>query len=146
MVTGIDDIVLESNILINDPTAETVDASITFSNTTTTYNISPIYTSDVYFGSNDESYTIFENSSMNVTPNLPCSSSGTTVINFSLGNYNGMPIPFWVSINSSTGKLTINSPEVSVDTDAYFYVNSKFTGTPKTVIEELWNFHDSLSI
>ena len=38
MVTGIDDIVLESNILINDPTAETVDASITFSNTTTTYN------------------------------------------------------------------------------------------------------------
>ena len=128
LATGTENVIFESNIPLNGATTESVSTMTVYFNLVVAYTIAPSYTSDVYFGSNDESYTILENSSMNVTPNLPCSSSGTTVIIFSFGSYNGIPTPSWVSINSSNGELAINSPEVSADTDVYFYVNSKITG------------------
>ena len=127
--SGTDDIVSESSISFNDVTSELVSIQSSFTNTSATYIVSSIYTSYVFFGSNKDAFIILENTSLNVFPSLPCSSLEGIIISFALGSYNGMLIPSWISINSSTGELTIDAPEVSTDTDVYFYVNSKITGT-----------------
>ena len=82
----------------------------------------------------DESISVIENNNSEYTPNLSCSSTGSTSISYSIGDYNDTNrAPDWVSINSSSGVLTIKAPNLSSDTEYYFYVNSKITGVSNPI-------------
>ena len=67
------------------------------------------------------------------TPNLSCSFSGSTSIDFSLSSYNGGNIPSFVSVNSATGVLTIAAPSVSSSTTYSFYIDSTVSGISEPV-------------
>ena len=75
------------------------------------------YTSDVYFLTQDQSISTLENNYVRITLDLTCSSSGSTSISYSLVEYNENLIPNWASIDSSSGVLTLNTPDVYSDTE-----------------------------
>ena len=72
--------------------------------------------------------SLFSSNYLEITPNLTCSSSGSTSIVYSIVNYNGANVPLWVQIVASSGLLKINAPVVSTDTQYSFYVNSVVSG------------------
>ena len=77
-----------------------------------------------------------ENSTTQILPDLPCSVAGSTSISFSIANYITSTVPSWVSIDSVSGNLSINAPEVSFDTEHDFYINSAVSGV-STPIQKL---------
>ena len=77
--------------------------------------------------------TILTEIYIQATPDLPCSSSGSTAISFTIADYNGVIAPTWVSISLSSGQLTISTPKVSSNTDYSFYINSAVTGVSSSV-------------
>ena len=108
--------------------------SPTYPNKTTEYSESLKSTSDVNYQTQDESISVIENNNSEYTPNLSCSTTGSTSISHSIGDYNDTNLaPDWVSINSSSGVLTIKAPNVSSDTEYYFYINSKITGVSNSI-------------
>ena len=75
-----------------------------------------------------ETYSnLLVNSVIVKTPSLTCSTTST--ITFSLASYNGGQIPSWVSCNSVSGVLTMNTPNVSSSTNYMFYINADVPGT-----------------
>ena len=119
----------------NDLTSETLTieavstmsiVSTTYANDSVTYIAGTSYTSDVYFLTSTQTYSIDQNLNSQVTPSLPCSYSGSTVITYSIANYL-VTAPTWVSISSSTGVLTVSPPTVSSTTAFSFYVSSTIT-------------------
>ena len=82
---------------------------------------------DIYYASDDQPYSISEGLVKHESPDLPCSISGFTSISFSIGDYNSVTAPAWVSIDTSSGELTITAPTVSVNTNFSFYINSAIT-------------------
>ena len=66
-------------------------------------------------------------------PDLTCSTTGSTSISYSLASYNGNVIPSWVTINSSTGQLSITTPSPSTNTDYSFYISSTISGVSSVV-------------
>ena len=92
-------------------------------------------TSDVNYLVNDQSFSIVENTTSQITPDLPCSIAGTTSISFSIGNYI-TSAPSWVTINDSTGTLSILAPGVVSDTEYNFYINS-MVGTYSSPVQKL---------
>ena len=66
-------------------------------------------------------------------PDLPCSISGSTSISFSTANYMTSTVPSWVAIDSVSGVLSINAPEVSLDTGYDFYINSAVSGVSSPI-------------
>ena len=69
-----------------------------------------------------------ENTATQILPDLPCSISGSTSISFSTANYMTSTVPSWVAIDSVSGILSINAPEVSSNTEYDFYINSAISG------------------
>ena len=74
-----------------------------------------------------------ENSTTQKLPDLTCSISGSTSITFSSANYMSSIVPSWLAIDSSSGILNINAPEVSLDTEHDFYINSAVSGVSSPV-------------
>ena len=74
-----------------------------------------------------------ENSATQILPDLPCSISGSTSISFSTANYMTSAVPSWVTIDSGSGVLSINAPEVSLDTEYDFYINSAVSGVSSPI-------------
>ena len=74
-----------------------------------------------------------ENTTTQILPDLPCSISGSTFISFSTANYMASTVPFWVAIDSVSGILSINAPEVSSDTEHDFYINSAVSGVSSPI-------------
>ena len=66
-------------------------------------------------------------------PDLTCSTTGITSITYSLASYNGNVIPAWITINSSTGQLSITTPSPSTNTDYSFYISSTISGVSSAV-------------
>ena len=87
-----------------------------------------ITTSDTNFQVVDESYSKIEGYSHQFTPDLTWSSSGTTTILFSIESNNNSVIPLRISVNSSSGLLKIDAPNVSSNLEFDFYINSNVTG------------------
>ena len=85
-------------------------------------------TSDVSYLTADQTINVMENSAAQIQPDLPCSISGSTSITFSTANYMASTVPSWIAINSVSGILSINAPEVSLDTEYDFYINSAVSG------------------
>ena len=110
---------------ISSPTSQTASAW-TCSIMSLTYNLNPSneYISDVYFQVSVQSLSMNENTILNITPDLSCSVSGSTSLSFSIASYNGETIPSFVSIDVTSGLLSISSLEVTADTVYHFYVNT----------------------
>ena len=83
--------------------------------------------SDINFNSMDQTYLIAENFTTQITLDLPWSFSGSTTISYTIGNYLSQTAPAWVTINSSTGVLSVSTPFVASDTEYDFYVISSNT-------------------
>ena len=66
--------------------------------------------------------------SATIAPDLTCTYSGSTSITYSIANYLTQ-VPSWVSINSTSGQLSIVTPNVTADTTYSFYINSVVSGT-----------------
>ena len=89
--------------------------------------------SDISYYTNSQTYIYGKNANVQVIPDLTCSTSGGTSITYSLTSYNGNTIPAWVTINSSTGQLSIATPSPSTNTDYSFYISSTISGVSSTV-------------
>ena len=130
--SGVKDIFPDTPAAISSATTQTVGSG-SYTNQSYTYTFSSPTTSDVYYQTNDQAVSVVENASSSVTPTLTCSSSGSTAITYSLSAYNGGTVPSWVSINSSTGTLTVTASSVSADTEFDFYVDSTIAGVVNPV-------------
>ena len=125
--SGTEDIVADSGQTIGAVTTKTVSATA-YTNLTITYVAGTSYTFDVNYLTADQTVNVLENSSTQILPDLPCSISGSTSISFSTANYMTSTVPSWVAIDSVSGILSINAPEVSLDTEYDFYINSAVSG------------------
>ena len=133
LTSGTDDITSETGLTIASATTLAM-TSPSYSTMAVTYNqVSYI---EVYYQTSDQSLSLIENNNLIVTPDLTCSPSGVTSIAYSLGSYNGATVPSWVSINSSSGQLTVTAPYVDSDTEYDFYINSSITGV-STVYQKI---------
>ena len=95
-------------------------------------SISPT-TSDAYVQIVTQTLYVSESTNSAYTPNLSCSISGSTSITYSLSSYNGAIIPSFVSIDPTTGVLTIAAPSVSSSTAYSFYITSTISGMSSSV-------------
>ena len=126
--TGTDDIVAQSGVTISAPDAYFTPVAGTYANQTVTYNLVSSTNSDAYLQIATQAFSVTESTTSTQTPNLSCSFSGSTSITFSLSSYNGAIIPSFISINSTTGVLTIAAPSVSSSTTYSFYIDSTVSG------------------
>ena len=78
-------------------------------------------------------YSFSPTQSGSFTINIPCISVGMTTVVYSISNYGAETAPSWISINSSTGVLTISSASIATNQVFSFYVNSVFNMPSSTV-------------
>ena len=137
--SGTDDIISQSGITIAAADASfTPVSTVTYTNQSVTYYSISNTISDVYFQVNTQTFSVCESTSSTQTPNLPCSFTGSTSITYSLSSYKGSIVPSFVSINSTTGILTITAPCVTSSTDYTFSILSAvlgFTDPAQTIIK-----------
>ena len=116
------DIIIESGPSLTAPTSIAVTSP-----TTTTYSFTYLlisnYTSNIIFQTTAQSFSVLSSSTSQLLPSLPCTTSGSTSISFSLPS-----APSFISIDPATGLLSITAPEVSSDTDFSFYIESTISG------------------
>ena len=89
--------------------------------------------SDVSYYTSSQTFNYAKNAYVQVIPDLTCSTTGSTSITYSLASYNGNTIPAWITINSSTGQLSITTPSPSTNTDYSFYISSTISGVSSAV-------------
>ena len=102
------------------------------------YNLISSITSDAYLQTDAQAFLVSESTTSTQVPNLSCSFSGSTPIVFSLSSYNGVIVPNFVSINSTTGVLTIAAPSVSSSKTYSFYITSMISGV-STPVQKIIN-------
>ena len=92
------------------------------------YNLDSSLNSDTYLQTNMQEFSVSESTTSTQAPNLSCSFSGSTSITYSLSSYSGSNFPSFVSIDLSTGVLSIVAPSVTSSTDYIFYIDSTVSG------------------
>ena len=97
-----------------------------------TYSSSIQYIPDYYIQENGQTYSLIESTTTTKTPDLTCSFSGSTSITYSIANYMTQ-VPSWVSLNPTSGQLSIATPNVTADTTYSFYINSAVSGISSPV-------------
>ena len=132
LVPGTQEIIVETGQTIGTAIS-TLVTNPSYANQTVIYFSGTSYTSSVCFQTQDQSISALEKNTVTIMPDLTCTSSGSTSISFSIANYLPSTAPSWVLINSSTGALAISPPEVSVDTEYKFYVDSTISGVTSPV-------------
>ena len=101
------------------------------------YNIILNYKSDVYYQLQDQSIFLIESNKYQQTLNLSWSSSGSTDVSFSIVGDFGSRVLDWVSVNSTSGVLTLVTPNVDSDTNYYFSISSSITGISNQVLKHI---------
>lgn len=129
--SGTDDIVTESGVTIGTTVSSAIGAGA-YTTSTATYVPGQVTTMDTYIRSTSQSISTSENSTRSITADLSCSYSGSTSIVYSTSMYGSSAVPSWVSIDSSTGSLTVTTPSVSTNTLYSFYVDSVVSGLTGT--------------
>ena len=136
--SGTDNIVAQSGVTIATPDVSfTPVATVTYANQSVTYNQISSSSSDAIIQTTTQYFTVSESTSSTQSPNLTCSLSGSTLITYSLSSYNSTVIPSFVSINSTTGILTIEAPIVSNSTFNSFCIDSTISGVSGTFQETI---------
>ena len=103
-----------------------------YTNQTVSFQANPAQNILVKPNTTSEKYlNLLYNSYIEKSPSLTCSSTST--VTFSLAGYNGGSVPSWVSINSSSGLLSMTTPNITVSTNYTFYINSDVSGTVSTI-------------
>ena len=128
--SGSYDVVSETgmpNLISSSPS----NSSVSYVNQT--YVFVQNYLTEVAYITNAQSLSVTEKTSTHFLPKLSCSLSSSTSIVFTLGSFNNVDVPTWVSIDASTGFLTITSPEIEQDIKYSFYVNSVITGITQQI-------------
>ena len=92
------------------------------------YNVVSSYTINTDLQTSTQALSVTEDNNSTLTPILPWSFSGTTRVVYNLQSYNGANIPSFVSLNSSSGVLSVSSPIVSSSTDYSFTIVSTIQG------------------
>ena len=133
---GVEEITADNNQITLSPFTASV-SSQTITAISVGFVVISDYTSDVYFRTQDQSISTLENNYVQITLDLTCSSSGSTPISYSLVEYNGNSIPSWASIDSSSGVLTLNTPDVSSDTEYSLSVGSSISGASTPVLKHI---------
>ena len=82
----------------------------------------------MYYLTQKQAYSISQFTSVQINADLPCSHSGITSITYSIGDYSTSLTPTWITINSTTGTLSISTPGVNSDTELNFYIISSVNG------------------
>ena len=126
---GTNDITALSGVTIASADTPFTPNAGTYSNLTVTYSLVSSTKSDVYYQLADQSISVIESSTSSLTPDLPCSFSGSTTITYTTADFGSTTVPPWVSIDSNTGVLSITSSAVNADTEHSFYINSAITGS-----------------
>ena len=88
-------------------TLSSLSLSFTGAYTNQSYTLTRNYLTDVYYLKDSQSLSVIEKTSTQVLPDLSCSLSSSTSIVFSLGSYNNVNAPSWISVDANTGILTI---------------------------------------
>ena len=134
LALGTEDIVADSGQTIGAITTQVVSSPFpAYTNLTVTYVPGTSYTFGVIYLTADQTIYTMENSATQILPDLPCSISGSTSISFSTANYMASTVPSWVAIDSVSGILSINAPEVSMNIEFDFYVNSAVSGVSSPI-------------
>ena len=131
--SGIDNIVAQIGVTIAAPDASFTPTTGTYTNQSVSYNLISSANSDAYFQIVTQAFSVSELTTSTQTPNLSCSFSGSTSITYSMSSYNGAIIPSFVSIDPTTGVLTIAAPSVSSSTIYSFYITSIISGVSGSV-------------
>ena len=84
---GVEEITADNKQITLSPFTASV-SSQTFTTISVGFVVISDYTSDVYFLTQDQSISVLKNTYVQITPDLPCSSSGSTAISYSLVEYN----------------------------------------------------------
>ena len=125
--SGTENINTETLQSIGSATTQTVTITVDTDQGLVYVPLSP-YTSEVYFQASSQSYAYNKNVNVQISPDVSCSSTGSTTISFSLTVYNGNAVPSWVSVDSVSGALTMATPNLSVNTDFPFYLSATLSG------------------
>ena len=128
--SGSYDITSTSGISFSSSTSQSVTTT-SYTNQTVTYQLisGSSYISDAKFLVSSQSFlTIIENTYIELSPDLTCSTLGSTSITYSIENYNGETAPSWVVINSTSGVLKVTAPSVSSASTYSFYASSFVSG------------------
>ena len=131
--SGTNIIIAQSGVTIAAPDTSFIPAAGTYSNQSVTYNLISFTTSYVYFQVNTQKISVSESTTSSQSPNLPCSFSGSTSIDYSLSSYNSATIPSFVSIGSVSGLLSIAAPSVSTTNTYIFSINSTVSGASSPI-------------
>ena len=126
------DIVPLSGITIGSAGSSAV-TSATYTNITLTYVEGTSVTSDIYYQTINQSFSVNETNVASFTPDLSCSFSGWTLINYTISNYESSIAPSWFTIDSILGTVTMKNPSVDSDQEFDFYVNSMNSGLSSPV-------------
>ena len=132
LTPGTDNIIQESEASISAETTQSVANQI-YTNQSVTYNQVSFQSSDVYYQTSTQNISAIENTFNQTTPDLPCSASGSTSISYGIEKYNGVEVPSWIKINSTTGVLNITAEEVSEDKEFDFYISSNINGVSNSI-------------
>ena len=124
---GIDDIASDTGVIIGAIFATSVSLPI-YLNVQISDELIATKNSDVLFKVKSVLLLVQENSISQFSLDLTWSSSGSTPISYSISNYNGATIPSWVSINLTSGILTVSAPEVDSNSEFNFYIDSVING------------------
>ena len=88
-----------------------------------------------------DSYTnlsLDSNKTYALSPSVTYSTNPSDVITYTLGSYNNQSPPSWASINSTTGKLNLNTPILSTETNYCFSIITQITGKPSSVTKAIY--------
>ena len=103
-------------------------STVSYFNQSLTYNVVSNKSYDIQYLTYWQSYSVNKSSFTLLIPDMPWSSSGSISISFSLSMFNSIPLESWITIDSSTGILTVVSPDVSQNTTYSFYILSAVSG------------------
>ena len=84
----------------------------------------------MYYPTYPQSFSVVANNVYLLSPLLPCSPSSTTPISYSLATYNSGQNPSFVSVNATTGILTVSATTEQITT---FLVNSAVTSVTTSI-------------
>ena len=90
----------------------------------------------MYFYTNDQTLSVSSGSKSQIIPDISWTPSGSsTTISYSVSDYPGYNVISWVSIDSVSGQLTINSPISTSDVQYKFYVNSAISSVSSPTLK-----------
>ena len=132
--TGTDDIDFDNSVVTVTSSSSSVTSG-SLLNQAGVFNLDSSYNN--YFGNSDQTFTLSENNISIVTPDVSCSIDSATTITYGLANYGSVQYPAWVTIDSTTGLVTIMSPNVTSDTTVSFYITSTFSISNTTPVKKV---------